>query len=94
MSDDRERLKDVCFRVYQAACRAIDDPKNAAKGDGRQETSWTELDVDLEDENFNLRMDCEAVAQGFVRHYEPDPEGKAGNSLVLIAAMIDKAERA
>lgn len=96
MSDDRERLKDVCFRIYQAACRAIDDPKNAAKGDGWGEMTWTELRKELEKENTELALDC--VRMDFADRLnrplsDPNPEAEGGDCLAYIAMMIDKSRR-
>lgn len=95
MSDDRERLKDTCFRVYQAACRAIDDPKNAAKGDGWRDMTWTELRKELEKENTELALDC--VRMDFADRLnrplsDPNPEAEAADSLVYLGMMVDKAE--
>lgn len=85
----RDRLKETCRRIYEEACRRIDDPKNVAKGDG-----WCELDQEedlsdmLYEEVQHLDQECrEPIIEPFGGVWE------ASDILTVMAMMVDKAEK-
>lgn len=91
MTDRREELKEVCFRIYQEACRDIDSEKNVAKGCGWCESDWSQLWGDFEEEVDELYG--VASFDGVELEGSHGARKEAGQVLTVLAQLLEKAER-
>lgn len=89
MTKDREYLKALCRRIYEEACKRIDDPRNVEKGDGWRELQLEDLGEMLGQETVEFEeslglwpVSGTSVDEAHARH-------EAGDMLVVMAMLLD-----
>ena len=84
MSVDRERLKDICFEVYQEACERIDGLEQAPEYD-RWDLTFQDLFGAIYQANGEFELALAMDSAYYLR---------AGEVLRIMVECIDKAGRA